>query len=153
MKTLSLLVVLLSLSSCTSADDKNDSLCMPESNSCAECYSLLVSQVTGRDENLLRLQNTFFSPEGAPPLFVTVYYQYGDRSYNCSCSIAEDNSTEVWFWSSTLFYMFQPLHVFQYTSLLFSDLKSYSSEVCLMLDLECTSASTEHMKLLTQRVS
>lgn len=151
MKKLYLLVVLLSLSSCLHADD---SACIPESESCAECYSVLVSQVIDRDENLLNLEKIFFPPEKASPLFVTVYYQYGDRSYICDTKIAEeDNSTEVWFWSKTLFYMFQPIHVFQYTSLLFSDLKSYSSDVCLILDHECRGAKQDHMQLLTQRVS
>ena len=158
MKTSSVLVLLLSLSSCALADDIDSSVCIPENNSCAECYSLLVSQVTDRDENLFQLQDTFFPPEKASPLFVTVYYQYGNRSYDCDLESNNeegmfDNGTKVWFWSSTLFYMLQPLHVFQFTSLLFSDLKSYSSEVCLILDPECYNATTEHMKLLTQRVS
>ena len=150
MKELYSLVVLLALFSSLLADDK---VCIPENKSCAACYSALVSQVTDQDENLFNLQNTFFPPEKASPLFVTVYYQYGNRSYNCSNN-AKDNSTQVWFWSNTLFYMFQPIHVFQYTSILFSDLKKfYSSGVCLMLDPECANASTKHMRLLTQRVS
>ena len=133
-------------------------MCMPESKSCAECYSALVSQVINRDENLFDLQNAFFPPQNASPLFVTVYYQYGNRSYHCDLKSkgkgeVPESSTEVWFWSRTLFYMFQPIHVFQYTSLLFSDLKYYSSEICLVLDPECYNADREHMRLLTQRVS
>ena len=148
-------MLLLSLSSCSLADDVNDRKCMEGKKSCVDCYSLLVSQVTDRDENLFRLQNTFFPPEKAPPLFVTVYYRYGNRSYDCDPNIdAKHNTTQVWFWSTTLFYMFQPIHVFQYTSLLFSDFAhSYSATVCLILDPECHGANKTHMKLLTQRVS
>ena len=150
MNKLYFLMVLLALFSFSLAENIT---CLPERETCAECYSALVLQVTGRDENMFHLQKAFFPPDTASPLFVTVYYQYGDRSYNCSNSTAEDDSTQVWFWSSTLFHMFQPIHVFQFTSLLFSDWEDHSSEVCVMLDPECIDAEREHMRLLTQRVS
>lgn len=133
--------------------------CPPGKDTCRDCYSKLVDQITGRDENLFSLQSQFFPPETTSPFFLTVYYYFGDDPSTCEALVAgnetavDDDDYTVWFWSTTSFYLIQPIHVFQYTSLFFSDTTSYASEVCLVLDPECSDAEDRYMKLLTQRVS
>ena len=154
------LVVVLALLSCVrSTDDTDGVTCVPGRDSCKDCYSKLVSQVTGRDENVFNLQSSFFPPEKASPLFLTVFYRFLNDSTVCDTynseelSDIEDDSITIWFWSTTSFYLLQPIHVFQYTSLFFSDRDSYASEVCLVLDPDFFGASKKHLRLLTQRVS
>lgn len=129
--------------------------CTPGKDSCKDCYSKLIYQITDHDENMFNLQKSFFPPDKFTPVFITVYYHYGNHSEVCSISAAENNTAaKVWFWSSSIFYLIQPLHVLQFTSLFFSDTaKFYTSEVCFILDPDCYNASVEHMRLLTQRVS
>lgn len=153
-----LLIVFVLLLPCgLRADDSVN--CSAGKDSCNECYSKLVEQVTKHDQNLFNLQNRFFPPEKASPLFLTVYYHYDvdttvcDTNDSTQLSKSKDNDTIVWFWSTTTFYLFQPFHVFHYTSLFFSDSGSYASEVCLTLHPDCRDASEKHMRLLTQRVS
>ena len=116
-----------------------------EEGDCSKCYKVLASNVVHNDRNMFRIQNTFFPPEEESPVFVIVTYEYKDNS-----SITE---SEIWFWSTSTFYIFQPLHVFQFTSLFFSDTQLVTSKVKLTLPLECFNADEEHKTLLTQRVS
>jgi hypothetical protein len=67
--------------------------------------------------------------------------------------IYEDFTNNTWFWSKSMFYLFQPLHVFQFTSLFFSDTELQWETLNLTLPTECANADDSHMKLLTQRVS
>ena len=129
--------------------------CEAGKDSCSDCYFKLVSEITKHDMNMFNLQNGFFPPEKSSPVFITVYYRYGNHSDDCNVADTDSNITEkVWFWSNTIFYMLQPVHVLQYTSLFFADTATfYTSEICLMLDPDCYDAGDEHMKLLTQRVS
>ena len=158
MKSFLLPVLVLLLPCGSHADDSVN--CSAGKESCSKCYSTLVEQVTKRDQNLFNLQNRFFPPEKASPLFLTVYYHFDTDTDVCdtndtsgSLYKTKDNNTVVWFWSTTSFYLFQPIHVLQYTSLFFSDSESYASEVCLVLHPDCRDASKKHMRLLTQRVS
>ena len=157
---IALLTVLLLPSPCA-LQAEEDIKCAPGNETCSECYSMLVSQVTKNDRNVFNLQNGFFPPEASSPLFLTVYYHFGNHSDVCNTTEireslqgdTKNDVTKVWFWSTTTFYLFQPLHVFQFTSLYFSDFKPYASEVCIVLDPECYDANDAHIRLLTQRVS
>ena len=109
---------------------------------CSTCYLLLVSEAIKGNENHYNIQKTFFPPNKSSPSFVTVRYLFSGS-----------NGTNVWFWSAAFFYIFHPLHVFQFTSLFFSDINLHSSEVNLTLPLNCSEASNDYFRLLTQRVS
>ncbi len=95
---------------------------------------------------MFHVQKTFFPPDRAPPVFVIVTYNYIDEYENSV------NST-LWFWSASTFYLYHPIHVFQFTSLLFSDISHEIASVSLHLSVDCINATMEHMRLLTQRVS
>ncbi len=124
--------------------------CTPgEENDCSKCYSLLVENVTDDDKNIFNLTFAFFPPNTSAPAFVTVIYHYKDDFGN----EIDINDTQVWFWSTSTFNLLHPLHVFQFTSLFFSDLGLESSEVHLTLHQNCRKTSEDHMMLLTQRVS
>lgn len=86
-----------------------------EDKNCSECY---VSQVTEHDRNQFEIQKVFFPPAKAKPAFVTVFYRYADYSK----PDVDLEPPEVWFWATSTFFFFQPLHAFQFTSLFFSDL-------------------------------
>ena len=120
-----------------------------EENDCSKCYSLLVANITEDDTNIFNLTYAFFPPDAASPALVVVFYHYSDDSGN----EIDINDTDVWFWSKSTFYLFHPLHVFQFTSLFFSDLGLESSEVHQTLHQDCRNSSKKHMRLLTQRVS
>ena len=130
--------------------------CSAGKDSCQDCYAKLVSQITDRDENQFNLQKAFFPPDKSSPVFVTVHYRFVD---SCNSFGTDDdamqmsNDTKVWFWSETIFYLMQPIHVLQFTSLLFSNTDTSSSEVCFELDPECYGVSDDFLRLLTQRVS
>ena len=130
--------------------DNETVLCEPgEENDCSKCYTFLAEQVTKHDRNLFEIQDVFFPPNGPPPVFVTVIYTFKDE-----VDFGDGkNITEIWFWSTSTFYLFQPLHVFQFTSLFFSDTQLQWSEANLTLPLNCENASEAHKQLLTQRVS
>lgn len=137
------LLFLLPLVVC-SDDDKV--ACEPgEANDCSKCYIALAEQVTKHDRNAFKIQTTFFPPDSISPVFVTVNYIFKDPD--------KPNSTsEKWFWSRSMFYLLQPLDVFQYTSLFFSDTQLQQSDLSLELPLNCINASFDHKQLLTQRV-
>lgn len=141
------LLLLLPLMACT-----NDSvLCEPgEEGDCSKCYVVLAEQVTKHDRNFFEIQKAFFPPDTRSPVFVIVTYTYYYEGEN---STLVTDATEIWFWSTSTFYLYQPLHVFQFTSLFFSDTQLEISEVRLTLPMECYNASEDHKQLLTQRVS
>ena len=99
------------------------------------------------DTNLYNTQNTFFPPNQSSPAFVTVSYEYYQDNEMLT------NETEIWYWSISTFYIYNPLPIFQFSSLLFSDISKLTSEVTFKLDLSCRNASTKYKRLLTQRVS
>jgi hypothetical protein len=104
----------------------------------------LAKQVTNFDNNLFNIQRAFFPPQDNSPVYVTVKYTFSDN--------ITDAENETWYWSTATFYFFQPLNIFQFTSLLFSDTSLHSGEVQLTLPLQCADAHVNHMELLTQRV-
>ena len=126
----------------TSQQAASSGLQCPEGrDNCSTCYKELVSKILENDENLFEVQQTFFPPLSSSPSFVTVHYLF------------PDDRQQVWFWSQSYFYLLHPLHVFQFTSLLFSDYNLLSSELRLNLPSDCFVASSKYFALLTQRVS
>ena len=124
-------------------------ICEPgEEDDCSKCYAVLVATIVEHDRNLFEIQNVFFPPNDSPPVFVTVTYEFKDIGGDDNGGVQQ----QVLFWTTSTFYLFQPLPVFQFTSLFFSDTQLQSSEAFLTLPLECNNASEAHMILLTERV-
>ena len=135
------LIATLALLLCTSLLAGSTIQCEEDLEDCSTCYTKLVSEVLEKDSNLFAIQNAFFPPDCSSPSFVTVYYNF------------ECGEQKVWFWSEAYFYFFHPLHVFQVTSLFFSNINLESSSVHLSLSSNCSDVKDEHLMLLTQRVS
>ena len=133
-----LLVVLLCLLHKATAD------CSSEGKSCDECYQTLASCLVNTNDNLYQLQRAFFPPpKKTPSVFVAVTYSYNHPNI----------SDQIWFWSAGIFYFYQPLRVFQFTSLFFGNPNWRRNNVTLTLPAHCANAPDEFMELLTQMVS
>ena len=118
-----------------------------EENDCSKCYAILVSKIVQHDGNMFNLTSVFFPPDDESPVFVIVYYHFFEDGSN-------SNKSQVWYWSTSTFYLFQPLHVLLFTSLFFSDTRLQSSSLHLTLPTSCLNQNeSSHMMLLTQRVS
>ena len=103
-------------------------------DSCSESYSTLVMELLQNERNYLSLQKTFFPPSSASPVFLEVFYQYGNDT-DCEGDDYNDFPC-TYFWSSVYFF-FVPVRVFQYTSLLFSNPSLRYGNVTLYLPEEC----------------
>ena len=139
------LLLVLFLLPVVSCAENSTELCAPEDIQDCKCFSYLAEQIRQNDKNLFEIRRIFYPPNGASPVFVVVVYHFGDITNNVN--------TEVWFWTISTFYIWQPLHVFQFTSLFFSDTNSRSSRADLVLPFECNGIGNKYMQLLTQRVS
>ena len=127
--------------------------CDPGYEQCSQCYDVLANELIVSDRNRFNLQNTFFPPESTNPVFVTVRYNFIRNSTGLT-NFSADGPVQLWFWTESTFYLFQPIESLQYTSLLFADtLLSGTSTVELYLQPECIESSARMMRLLTQRVS
>ena len=109
--------------------------------SCDQCFQTLSSFLINTSDNKYHLRNTFFPPNTISPVFVTVTYHY------------EDMRNETWYWSAGLFYFYQPLRVFQFTSLFFGPADLRRGAVTLTLPAQCENTSEDFMQQLTQMVS
>ena len=161
MKLLQLLLIVLLPA--TVFADNSTVMCEPGEETCSECYELLAFQVTRHDKNLYNVQRIFFPPNKPPPDFVIIFYHFNkseddniimpEAYYVNESTPQEDNVTEVWFWTTSTFYIFQPLHVFQFTSLFFSIVAvDHHSTLHLILPSDCQNAPGEFKQLLAQRV-
>ena len=110
--------------------------------SCDQCYQTLSSFLMNTSDNKYHLRNVFFPPDTISPAFVTVTYQYDDMSI----------PNKTWYWSAGIFYFYQPLRVFRFTSLFFGPVNWLRSDVTITLPAECENASQGFMKQLTQMV-
>ena len=131
------LAVLLHLLQKAAAD------CNSEGKSCDQCYQTLASFLVNTSDNLYQLQRAFFPPKKTPSVFVAVTYTYSSPNI----------SNQIWFWSAGIFYFYQPLQVFQFTSLFFGNPNWRRNNVTLTLPASCANAPDEFMELLTQLVS
>ena len=94
-----------------------------------------------RVKNRYQITRTFYPPRDPRPVVIKIHYSY------------PDGTNQTWFWSESQFYLIQPLEIFQYTSLFFSNLPRRQTEVTLSLSQECEGLGEELMEVLTQRVS
>ena len=114
-----------------------------EGQTCRDNYTELAETLINTSDNKYQLSLAFFPTERAPPTFVKAIYVYDD--------ITIPNKT--WFWSEGAFYFFQPLQVYQFTSLLFGKPAEFrSGTVTLTLPADCANAQVSIMETLTQRV-
>ena len=149
----SLLLTIAVFSHCITSSDACGEIEIECSNeTCTKCYKTLATELLKNDTNYINLQNTFFPSDNNGPDFVIVTYVYtsSDSSYHVSTS-------HTWFWSSSAYFFYHPLRVFQYTSLGFSDPSLKQSNIKLYLPASCYDNGSEtyynYMQLLTQRVS
>ena len=109
---------------------------------CRDNYSMLANTLLRNDDNKYQLSLVFFPTDRTPPSFVNVTYKYDDT----------DITDETWLWSAGAFYFFQPLRIYQFSSLFFGIPHFRSGNVTLMLPAECANAQVQIMETLTQRV-
>lgn len=113
-----------------------------ESN-CTNDFYVLEKELLSRSRNRYNLTKAFFPSRDANPVVIRVTYIFeGPNSTN-----------ETWFWTESLFYVIQPLEIFQFTSLFFSDLPYRKQEVTVTLGADCIDTEKEYLMILTQRVS
>ena len=125
-------------------DDDSDS---GVDHSVCYIYRALATELLKDDGNFYNLQNVFFPPNGGTPVFVTVNYHFsGDDNKTIS-------SNTTYFWSSSVYFFFHPMRIFQFTSLFLSDPSLRYDEVDFYLPANYSSANSNCMVLLTQRVS
>ena len=139
-----LLQVLLFLLPVVWCDVNSSELCTQEEIEECNCFSYLAEQIRLNDKNLFEIKSIFYPPNDASPVFVVVTYQFGN----------DTTHDQVWFWTTSTFYIWQPLTVFQFTSLFFSDYTtSRHSKAHLTLPSKCNKTKESFMQLLTHRVS
>lgn len=116
------------------------------SNSCSTNFFQLEKNLLHSTDNRFNLLKAFYPPREARPVLVKVNYTFLDTS-------ATDNGSMIWFWAESEFYLIQPLEIFQFTSLLFSNMPYRRNDLSIQLPSDCSLASEEYLQLLTTRVS
>lgn len=119
---------------------------------CSKSYKSLIINLLKNSTNFFNMQMAFFPVNSTTPDFVIVTYHYDSES-NVSTGLETELNKTVWFWSSAVYFFYHPIRIFQFTSLVFSDPFLQQSSLELYLPAECSRASDDYMKLLTQRVS
>ena len=113
---------------------------------CGTCWNLLRISTTYQEPSFLQTQL-------ANPVSVIVYYDSKDENGDI-----DDSKQQLWFWSTSTYYHFQPLSVLQYTSLFFTDISNRIRYLNITLDIGCSGSEEnaddyrDMMQLLTQRV-
>ena len=125
-----------------------------QKRNCTNSFSVLEEVLLSNEKNRFNLLRVFFPPCGAPPVFLTVSYQF-DEPQNQFDEFGKQswNGTTVWYWSESEVYLIQPLDILQFTSLFHSNLQYRLSSLDLVLNQDCSNTQVEFMELLTQRVS
>ena len=131
---------------CSTQQDKINLTCDGD-NSCTTCFNMLAHKTITSSRNEYNMQRAFFPPDKAPPIYVIVHYFCGKNK----------NKKQTWFWSANTFYaLFNPLTVYQFTSLFFGEPSYLYATLELTLADECCDILVnEHnktMRLFTQRV-
>ena len=112
-----------------------------QNNTCQSSFHSLEQDFLSRVDNRYKITRTFYHPRNPRPVVIKIHYSY------------PDGANQTWFWSESQFYLIQPLEIFQYTSLFFSNLPHRQTQVTLALSQECEGIGDEFMEVLTQRVS
>ena len=110
---------------------------------CSTNFFTLEQSLLQSTDNRFRLLTAFFPAREAHPVLIKVGYSFE----------GVQNETQTWYWSESEFYLIQPLEVFQFTSLFFSNMPYRRGQVDIQLAANCSSAPEEYMQLLTARVS
>jgi hypothetical protein len=116
-----------------------------ETDSCSTNFFLLERSLLDSTDNRFNLQKVFYPPRDARPVLVKVDYTFLEG--------LDNESTQIWFWSESEYYLIQPLEIFLFTSLLFSNFPYRRADVSIQLSPDCSQSSDEHLQLLTTRVS
>ena len=149
------LLVLIFCVASVSADCYNDSA--KTYNNCDTCYRTLVNAVLNTDNNKYNISTTMFPLDHVPPIYVEVYYVNTDdcetiKSTDIKTFCESNPNCQLWYWTAGTFYIYQPLDVFYYRSLFFSDPSWRTGTLSVCIPTECD-APEEFYKTLTQRVS
>lgn len=135
-------LILVTLATCTVVSSQSG-LDVEQQTNCSNSFFLLEQSLLQSTDNRFHLLKVFYPPRQARPVLVNVTYTFDGL----------DNSTQTWYWSESEFYLIQPLEIFQFTSLLLSDMPYRSGEVSILLAGDCSSAPEDYMQMLTTRVS
>ena len=132
-------------------------------DNCDRCYQTLVNALIDTEDNKYNLGKTFFPDDSVKPVEVTIKYlpvsDSEDDNYYVNCTTNNTNCTNLdttWYWIMGEFYVYQPLDVFVYRSLLFAPPEWRQNTVELYLPPQCFNDSGNYInfiKYLTQRVS
>ena len=133
-------------------------------DNCATCYQTLVNALIDTEDNKYHLEKTFFPDDSVRPVQVTVEYlpvsDTEDVDYDVNCTANNTNCATnldtTWYWIMGEFYVYQPLDVFVYRSLLFAPPQWRQKSVELYLPNQCFIDSGNYNDFfghLTQRVS
>ena len=114
---------------------------------CSDSFYHLEISLLSRTQNRFELLKSFFPSKGSHPVFVEVNYTFVRRN---DSSFVE---SKLWYWSQSEFYFVQPLEIFQFTSLLFSNFGYRKGSLLIKLDAECARADHEKLELLTRKVT
>lgn len=137
--------------------------CKDDGERCDQCFQTLANYLVNTSDNKYYLRRVFYPLNKTAPVFVTVTYRYMDRDTsnisNTSTQCIDDitfnisNTSKTWYWAAGVFYFFQPLQVFHYTSLFFGDTEFRRDKLNITLPAECVTAPEEFMTDLTEMVS
>ena len=142
MQSCLLLLLLCLLAAVTSGQSPSGSRAEPSSDSCSNNFFLMEQSLLQSADNRFSLLRAFYPARIAHPVLVRVQYRF-----------SLDNETQLtWFWTESHFYLIQPLEIFQFTSLFFSNMPFRQSNVTLLLDEDCSSAPLDFFQFLTSRV-
>lgn len=114
-----------------------------QSESCSTNFFEMEKSLLLSTENRFRLLKSYFPPRAAHPVVIKVNYTFDDLM----------EGSQIWFWSESEFYFIQPLEIFQFTSLLFSNMVYRRGHLSVQLHSDCSSAPQEFFSVLTTRVS
>ena len=124
---------------------------MPDNDlDCINCYQDLAETLLKTGNNKFHLANTFFPPDQVAPVFVEVTYTF--EAENNSSNNVSASSSEHWYWTEGSFFFYQPIKVFYFRSLFFSQPGWRSAELSLSLSENCKRPPDNYLLLLTQRV-
>ena len=126
-------------------------------NNCDTCYRTLVNALLNTDNNKYNISTTMFPLDHVPPIYVEVYYVNTDdcetiKSTDIKTFCESNPNRQLWYWTAGTFYVYQPLDVFYYRSLFFSDPSWRTGTLSVCIPADCA-ATEEFYRTLTQRVS